>query len=81
LSAAEKQQMCLKNLIEGTLVPELLQKLLLTLWFFVSHFRCVFQIFLHPLLLGQSSSAFNFFSLFFTRQLFFLLLFDPRQLP
>jgi hypothetical protein len=36
----------------------------------------VVQIFLHPLLLWQGSSAFDFFPLFFMRQLFLLLFLD-----
>lgn len=68
------------HLMEGPLVPILLEELLLALWFVLSEFVGTFHIFPQPLLLRKCASPFNLLSLFLTSELFLFFLLDSREL-
>lgn len=68
-------------LMEGSLVPVFLQKLLLTLRFLIASAFGVFHILFESLFLRQRASSLNFFSLEFPLNLGLLITLDARQLP
>ena len=74
-----KDTSAVTHLMEGPLMPILLEELLLALWFFLSKFVGTFQVFLQPLFLRKCASPFDLLSLSLTSELFLFLILDSRE--
>ena len=69
------------DLMEGSLVPILLEEPLLAFRFFLSKFVGTFDIFLHSLFLGHCTSSLDLLALFLTPKFLLFLLLDSLKFP